>query len=126
MKLIHLLKAYDFSEIMPAVNEMFPGTSKFRKELKQGYDIMMALTPVITHQAITYKIISAAKGNEYYVGAEDSCFNASWEICLGKDVVRSKGVNLSDLELAANCLVNLCLSSKFPPAFESAHAHLMR
>lgn len=32
MKLFHLLQAYEFDEIMPVINDMFPGTNKFRPQ----------------------------------------------------------------------------------------------
>ena len=38
MKLFHLLQAYEFDEIMPVINDMFPGTNKFRPQLKMAYD----------------------------------------------------------------------------------------
>lgn len=126
MKLSHLLQAYEFDEIMPVINDMFPGTSKFREQLKQAYDILTTMKPVSSKKTIRYKILPGDTPSHSYVGAEDSCFNATWEICLGKDVSRERGVDLSDVELAANALVNLCLQAKYPKAFEEAHHTLMR
>ncbi len=34
MKLHQLLQAYEFDELMPVINEMFPGTAKYREPLK--------------------------------------------------------------------------------------------
>ena len=42
MKLQQLLLAYEFDEIMPIINDMFPGTAKYRKPLKTAYDDLNA------------------------------------------------------------------------------------
>ena len=126
MKLNHLLQAYEFDEIMPVINDMFPGTSKFREQLKQAYDMLIAMKPVPSNKVIRYKVLSGDKPNHSFVGAEDSCFNAIWEVCLGKEVTKENGVDLSNAELVANCLVNLCLQAKYPKAFETAHRQLMK
>ena len=46
MKLYQLLQAYDFDELMPVINDMFPGTSKFRPELKHAYELLLSMQPV--------------------------------------------------------------------------------
>lgn len=126
MKLQQYLQSYDFDEILPAVNEMFPGTAKFRNELQQAYDIMVQMCPVENGKAIRYKLIKAGTADQYYYGAEDSCFQTTWESALGKRVSRDKGVDLSDLEIVANCLVNLCLQGRGPREFEPARQRLLR
>ena len=126
MKLSQLLQAYEFDEIMPVINDMFPGTSKFREQLKQAYEILQTMKPVPTKKSIKYKVLPGDMPSHSFVGAEDNCFNATWEVCLGKDVSRERGVDLSDVELAANTLVNLCLIAKYPSAFEQAHQIMMR
>ncbi len=126
MKLYQLLQAYDFDELMPVINDMFPGTSKFRPELKHAYDLLLSMQPVASKKAIRYKILPGDTANHSYVGAEDTCFNATWEVCLGKDVSRERGVDLSDIELVANSLVNLCLQAKYPKVFEKDHQTLLK
>lgn len=126
MKLFHLLQAYEFDEIMPVINDMFPGTNKFRPQLKMAYDMLLTMKPVNNSKSIRYKVMPGDKPDHSYVGAEDSCFNATWEVCLGKDISRGQGVDLNDAELLANALVNLCLQAKFPKEFEQAHQKLMR
>ena len=59
------------------------------------------------------------------IGAEDRDFEGTWSFCLGKDVIREPGVDLSDIELAAHCLINLCFISQYPKVFEEAHAMLV-
>ena len=125
MKLHQLLQAYEFDELMPVINEMFPGTAKYRAPLKVAYDMMVGMRPVSSSKSIRYKLIKG-KGEEQYMGAEDANFNGTWEVILGKEVSREKGVDLSDVEILANCLVNMCFISKYPRQFEEAHKALLK
>lgn len=125
MKLHQLIQAYEFDEIMPVINDMFPGTAKFRDPLKEAYDIMTSMRPVSSSKSIRYKIIKG-KGEEQYMGADDSNFNGPWDVTLGKDVSREKGVDLNDIEILANCLVNMCFIGRYPQEFEKAHQILLR
>lgn len=126
MKLMTLLQAYNFDELMPVINDMFPGTGKYRDQLKQGYDIMLAMHPAASKKAIRYVKMKQPNSEFYYFGALDSSFNTTWEAALGKEVSKDKGVDLDDVEILANCLVNLCLQGKYPPAFKQAHDILMK
>lgn len=126
MRLYELLQAYDFDELMPIINDMFPGTAKYRPQLKEGFDILLSMKPVPSQKPIRYRIFSVPGSDEKYVGADDSCFRVTWDVALGKDVGREKGVSLSDDEMVANCLVNICLQGRYPKEFEKAHAVLVR
>ena len=126
MKLYQLLQVYEFDEIMPVINDMFPGTSKFRDQLKMAYEMLMTMRPVESKKTIQYKIMPGDMPSHSFIGAEDNQFDAPWDVLLGKDVSRSQGVDLSDVELAANVLVNLCLLGRSPKSFEKAHQDLMR
>lgn len=126
MKLKQLFQAYEFEEIMPVINEMFPGTSKYREPLKVAYDILLELEPIPSKKGILYKIIDNKANGETYMGADDNNFRSTWQVALGKSVSRAKGVTLSDAEVAANSLVNLCFLGKYPPAFEAAHKKLLK
>lgn len=126
MKLHHLLSAYEFDEIMPVIVEMFPGTGKHRKSLQAAYDLALSIKPVFSKKSIRYKVLRDADSNLSYLGTEDYNFNAPWDVCLGKEVTRDKGVDLSDIEMAANCLVNLCFNAKAPKAFEPYLAQLRK
>lgn len=126
MKLKQLFQAYEFEEIMPVINEMFPGTSKYREPLKVAYDILLDLEPIPSKKGILYKIIDNKANGETYMGADDNNFRSTWQVALGKSVSRAKGVTLSDAEVAANCLVNLCFLGKYPPEFEAAHKKLLK
>ena len=125
MKLHQLLQAYEFDELMPVINEMFPGTAKYRAPLKVAYDIMVGMRPVSSSKSIRYKLIKG-KGEEQYMGAEDANFRGNWEVIIGKDISREKGVDLNDIELLANCIVNMCFISNYPKRFEQAHQALLQ
>ena len=110
---------------MPVINEMFPGTAKYREPLKEAYTILESLRPVNSSKSIRYKVMKG-NGDEQYMGAEDANFRGNWEVIIGKDVSREKGVDLSDIELLANCIVNMCFISNYPKRFEQAHQALLQ
>ena len=126
MTLHQLFQAYDFDEIMATINDMFPGTAKFRQPLQQAYSLLLSMQPVESKKNIRYKLLHNAEDDLSYMGADDANFNTTWEVCLGKQVVREKGVDLTDLELAANSLVNVIFLARPPKAFEAARAALLK
>ena len=71
MKLKQLFQAYDFEEVMPVINEMFPGTSQFRAPLKKAYDLLLDMEPVPSKKSILYNIIENKANGETYMGADD-------------------------------------------------------
>ena len=111
---------------MPVVADMFPGTGKFRASLEQGYNILMSLQPVASKKNIRYRIMPDPNSDASFMGAEDAAVDTTWEVCLGKEVVKEKGVDLTDIELAANCLVNVCLIGRHPKAFDEAYRALSK
>ncbi|MCI7598646.1 MAG: hypothetical protein SOY06_06530 [Prevotella sp.] len=126
MKLMTMLQAYPFDELMPVINEMFPGTAKYKEQLRQGYDLMLAMRPVPSKKSIRYEVMRTPNSDLGYMGAQDSCFTTTWEVCLGKEVTRGKGVDLSDIEMVSNSFVNMCLQGRYPKEFEQAHRILMQ
>ena len=126
MKLTELLQAYDFGEIFPELVMMFPDAKLHRTIFKQAYDLLTTLSPVDSKKTIRYKLMPSPFGADSFFGAEDANFNTTWEVCLGKQVVREKGVDLSDLDLAANCLLNVVFIGKCPNSFASARKTLLK
>ncbi len=126
MKLYELIQAYDFDEIMPVISNMFPGTSKYRKPLQQAYDILLEMRPVSSKKTIRYKLMRDDNSGDSYMGAADADFRCTWEVCLGKEVSRERGVDLNDAEILANCLVNICFLATHPRLFDGAYAELTR
>lgn len=121
MRLYELLQAYEFDEIMPVIVDMFPGTGKFRPQLRQAWDLLQDMEPVSTDKAITYKVMKGSRENENYIGAEDRDFDAPWNVILGKNLKRERGASLNDAEMIANCLVNICLIGRHPKVFDKAY-----
>lgn len=121
MRLYELLQAYDFDEIMPVIVDMFPGTGKYRGQLREAWDTLLGMRPVPSKKEIKYKFIKGANDDEQYVGADDRDFDTTWEVIIGKNVSREKGVDLNDAEMLANCLVNICLIGKHPRGFENSY-----
>ncbi|MCI7284530.1 MAG: hypothetical protein SOX60_05930 [Prevotella sp.] len=117
MTLLDLFKKYSADELLATIDEMFPDTEKFHNTFREAYNLMMTLTPIASKKKITYKILSDEENDIEFFGAEDSCFNTTWEVCLAKELVVEKGVELSDIEIAANSLVNMCLIGRCPRAF---------
>lgn len=121
MRLYELLQAYDFDEIMPVIVDMFPGTGKYRGQLREAWDTLLGMRPIPSKKEIKYKFIKGANDDEQYVGADDRDFDTTWEVIIGKNVSREKGVDLNDAEMLANCLVNICLIGKHPRSFENSY-----
>lgn len=126
MMLYDLLQAYEFDEIMPIITDMFPGTGKYEKPLHQAWNILLDMNPVLSKKNIRYKVMQGSRADESYMGAEDKDFDSPWEVIIGKNVSREKGVDLSDAELLANCLVNICFFGHHPKEFDKAYAELTR
>lgn len=119
MILYELLQAYRFDEIMATINNMYPGTAKYRDQLRLAYDLLMDMRPVPSKKTIHFKVMQGP-GDLMYMGAEDRDFNSTWEVCLGKNIVREKGVDLNNDEVVANCLVNICFTARHPKVFDKA------
>jgi|LAHS01.1.fsa_nt_gb hypothetical protein len=126
MRFYELLQAYEFDEIMPVIVDMFPGTGKYEKPLREAYDILISLRPISSKKTIRYRIMPGSSGDEQYMGAEDKDFKTTWEVCLGMNLTREKGVDLTDIEMLANALVNVCFIAQHPAAFDKAYAQLTR
>ena len=126
MKLIELFQACEFDEVMSVITEMFPGTRRFRAPLKQAYLILLETEPVPSDKSIHYRVMTDDANDDASMGAADADFEGTWAECLGRNVLKDDEVDLSDLEIAANCLVNLCFISEYPRKFENAYRQLLK
>lgn len=124
MMLYDLFQAYEFDEIMPIIVDMFPGTGQYEKPLREAWNLLLEMNPVLSKKSIRYKLMQGSRADESYMGAEDKDFDSPWEVILGKTLSRDKGVDLSDAELLANCLVNICFIGHHPKTFDKAYAEL--
>lgn len=126
MKLYQLLQAYEFDELFPTINEMFPNARLHRDVFKNAHEMLCEIQPIFNKKSIRYELMDDPNSNDTFVGADDACFNTTWDSCLGKDIKKGKGVDLSDMEIAANCLLNLVLIGKHPQSFEKDYKKLFK
>lgn len=50
----------------------------------------------------------------------------SGQFLIGKEVKRDAGVDLTDTQMLANCLLNCVLIGKYPSAFEPTYQQIVR
>lgn len=91
MKLYQLLQSFEFEEIFPTVNVMFPNAQLHRDILKS---IRYALQYPAYHiqKVIKFELMEDPNSNDMFVGANDSCFQSTWDVCLGKEVKKAKAL----------------------------------
>ena len=126
MKLYQLLQSFDFEELFPAINEMFPNARLHRDVFEKAFNMLCSIQPVLSKKVIRYELMEDPRSNGMIVGADDNCFNTTWDACLGKEVKKGKGADLNDGELAANCLLNILFIGKHPVNFEKDYKKLFK
>lgn len=127
MKLYQLLQSFDFEELFPTVSTMFPNANLHRDVFQKAFDMLCSIQPVMSKKTIRYELMEDPNSsNSMIVGANDSCFNTTWDACLGKEVRKGKGADLNDEELAANCLLNVLFIGKHPQCFEKDFKKLLK
>lgn len=117
MQLFDIIKNNDFNTVYNELVEIFPEISRKHPELKDVYDFLLSQKPVSSKKVITYKFIEDDDTDNYFIGAEDKCFEANWNVVLGKEVIREEGVEISDLEIAVNALLCIVLLGFAPRRF---------
>lgn len=126
MQLLDLLQRYTADELTATIEAMFPDTEQFQPLFSQAIAIMKSLTPVPSKKKIRYKVICDEENDFEFFGAEDSCFATTWEVCLAKEIERDDEVELTDLEIAANTIVNMCLTGRCPREFLPMKQELLK
>ena len=126
MTLQQLFRSFDFDDIFPSVAVMYPNAKRHKKEFQEAYDFMCSIRPVMSKKNIRYQIIDDPDSGDSFFGAVDSNFKTTWEVLAGKNVNRAKGVDLSDEEMAANCLINTIFLATPPRDFEASRRVLVR
>ena len=109
MTLQQLLQSYDFEEIFPEVGLMYPHARRKRKEFATAYMLLREMKPQVTKRQIRYQLMQDPNTNEMFFGADDACFAEKWAVLIGKEVKRDAGVDLTDTQMLANCLLNCVL-----------------
>ena len=91
MKLYQLLQSFDFEELFPTVSTMFPNANLHRDVFQKAFDMLCSIQPVMSKKTIRYELMEDPNSsNSMIVGADDSCFNTTWDACLGKEVRKGK------------------------------------
>lgn len=126
MKLKELLQAYEFDEIFPFVAVMYPNAKRHKRDFRLAYDLLLDMRPSLTKKNIRYTFIEDPASKSRYIGANDQSFRAGWDVLLGKNIVRDKNIDLTDEEMAANCLLNAIFIGKHPDEFEESYYRLVR
>ena len=127
MKLYQLLQSFDFEELFPTVNNMFPNAKLHRDVFEKAFNMLCSIKPIFSKKTILYELMDDPDDSSaMIVGASDSCFDTTWDVCLGKEVKKGKGADLDDAELAANCLLNVLFIGKHPQHFERDFQKLRR
>lgn len=126
MKLYQLLQAFDFEELFPTVNEMFPNAHLHRDVFEKAFDMLCKIQPIMSKKVIRYELIDDPNSSDTFVGADDNSFNTTWDVCLGKEIKKGKGADLNDVELAANCLLNVLFIGRHPQSFDKDYKKLLK
>ncbi|MBQ7421704.1 MAG: hypothetical protein IJV27_06165 [Prevotella sp.] len=124
MKLQQLLQAYEFGEIFPELALMYQSARRKKEAFSKAYDLLTTMNPVPSKKQIRYQLMRDPDSDEMFFGADDNNFNSTWEVLLGKDVKKESEVELTELEIAANCLLNTILIGRCPKSFEATRKTL--
>lgn len=114
MILKDIISKYTFNDIFAELSGMMPELSRRRSQLEEAYDFLISQTPVESKKKITYMLIDAQDSDDCFVGAEDRCFEAQWNVNLGKEVIIDDDVEISQFEIAVNSFFCILLIA-FPP-----------
>lgn len=91
MKLYQLLQSYEFEEIFPTVNVMFPNAQLHRDVFEKAFNMLCDIQPISSKKVIRFELMEDPNSSDMFVGANDSCFQTTWDVCLGKEIKKGKG-----------------------------------
>lgn len=117
MKLQDYIKNFTFDELYAELELMYEDAEKYQNHLRQAYDLFLSLEVIPSKKNIHYQVMDDPNGEDSFSGAPDSCFNTTWEVCLGKEVQVDEECELSDLELTANAVLCMIFIGRCPRAF---------
>lgn len=120
-----ILQKYSFNVIFAELSDMIPELRRKRADLQQAYDFLMSQQPVASKKKVTYQLIDAQDSDDCFVGAEDRCFEAQWNVILGKEVTIDNDVEISPLEIAVNCFFCIMLIGFTPKRFTELRDELL-
>lgn len=124
MNLKEILSNHTFDIIFSELLEMMPMLSRKRSSMKEAYDFLLSQQAVSSKKRIVYQLIEDEETDDCFVGALDSCFEAQWNVIIGKEVTREE-VEISDLEIATNAFLCILLLGFPPRRFADLHNELL-
>ena len=124
MTLKEILEQHPFDIIFSELTEMMHEISRKRPAIKEAYDFLISLAPVAWKKRIVYQLLEDEETDDCFVGAADTCFQAQWNVIIGKEVVRDD-VEISDLEIATNAFLCILLLGYPPRRFAGLHDELL-
>lgn len=125
MILKDILQKYSFDIILTDLCEIMPVLDRKRSALREAYDFLMSQTPVFSKKRIIYQLIDSPDSDDCFIGAEDRCFEAQWNVILGKEVVVADDVDITELEIASNSFFCILLLGFSPRRFSSLRDELL-
>lgn len=126
MILKDIITKYTFDIIFAELSEMIPELNRKRSSMKDAYDFLLSQSPVSSKKRIVYQLIDAMDSDDCYVGAEDRCFEAQWNVIIGKEVIVDDDVEISPLEIACNSFLCILLIGFPPRRFAELHEELLQ
>ena len=106
MKLYQLLQSYEFEEIFPTVNVMFPNAQLHRDVFEKAFNMLCDIQPISSKKVIRFELMEDPNSSDMFVGANDSCFQTTWDV--------------------ANCLLNILFIGRHPQSFEKDYKKLFK
>ena len=82
MKLYQLLQSFEFEEIFPTVNVMFPNAQLHRDIFEKAFDMLCNIQPITSKKVIKFELMEDPDSNDMFVGANNSCFHSTCDVCL--------------------------------------------
>lgn len=125
MILKEILEKFTFDTIFTELSEMIPVLESKRAEIEEAYNFLMSQQPVTSKKKIVYQLIDAQDSDDCLVGAEDRCFEAQWNVIIGKEVIAEDNIEISDLEIACNSFFCILLIGFCPKRFAELHEQLL-
>lgn len=103
---------------------MYPPARHQRQQFRHAYEMMLGMKAVPSKKQIRYQLMRDPESNEMFFGSDDSNFNSTWEVILGKTLKKDQGVDLTDEQIVANCLLNAILIGRHPKAFDADYRQI--
>lgn len=118
MTLHDILSRHTFADVFRELCDVLPALADKRTELDEAYAYLLQQQPVASKKVITYELIDAQDSDDCFVGAEDRCFQANWNVVTGKEVVVDDDAEITPLNIAWNAFLCTLLLGFTPRRFQ--------